>query len=159
MTDDDIARVNAAGALDFAVESATPDRMVVIGFVDEPKSLRVRIVFDEPLYVQMPWRFSGRTAERRSTRDLLATAPTRARWELPDRQTAPTDLPSLSFEQLREADQEHANLWTFVSQGSAPSEPPCFVLARRTTVVTDPKPGGHRHSEASPGGDPGALSR
>jgi hypothetical protein len=65
MIDEDIARVNTTGALDFVVESATPDRVVVIGFVDDPRTPRVRIVFDEPQYVQMPWRFSGRTAERK----------------------------------------------------------------------------------------------
>jgi hypothetical protein len=141
MTNDDVARVNAAGALDFAVESATRDRIVVIGFVDDPESLRVRIVFDEPLYVQVPWRFSGRMAERGSTRDLLATGPKHAQWELADRQPALSDLPSLSFEELREADQENATLLRFVSQGSAPAEPTCFVLARRVTVVT-PVPAG-----------------
>ena len=141
MTDEDIARVNTAGALDFAVESATSDRVVVIGFVDEPASLRVRIVFDEPLYVQIPWRFSGRTVEQRSVRELLETAPPYARWDLPDRQSVPTELPSLSFEELREADQESATLMTFVSQGTTPSEPPCFVLARRMTVVIPPEAG------------------
>jgi hypothetical protein len=64
-----------------------------------------------------------------------------ARWELPDRQPALTDLPSLSFEELREADDENATLLMFVSRGSVPSEPPCFVLARRMTVVTPPRAG------------------
>jgi hypothetical protein len=141
MRDEDIARVNAAGALDFVVESATPDRVVVIGFVDEPRSLRVRIVFDEPLYMQMPWRFSGRSAERRSVRELLETAPSYARWQSPDRQPVPTELPSLSFEELRDAAQEGATLLAFVSQGATPSEPPCFVLARRMTVVTPSETG------------------
>ena len=141
MRDEDIVRVNAAGALDVAIESATPKRFVVIGFVDDPRSLRFRIVFDEPLYVQMPWRFGGGTVQRRSLRDLLEGAPAYERWELPDRQPVPAELPSLSFDELREASQEGATLVTFVSRDSTPSEPPSFVLARRVTVVVPSEAG------------------
>jgi hypothetical protein len=45
MTDGDVARVNAAGALDFAVESATSDRIVVIGlWADCRLSIDSRVV-------------------------------------------------------------------------------------------------------------------
>jgi hypothetical protein len=135
MRDEDIVRVNAAGALDVAVEAATPNRLVVIGFVDDPSSLRFRIVFDEPLYVQIPWRLAGCAVERRSIRDLLEAAPAHQRWELPERKPVPPELPSLSFDDLREAGEEGAALVTFVSRDATPSDPPSFILARRVTVV------------------------
>jgi hypothetical protein len=135
MTEEDVAQVNTAGALEFVVESATPNRLVVSGFVDDPCTPRVRIAFDEPLYIQMPWRFCAQTVERRSIRQLLQTAPAYPRWELPTRHPVPTELPSLSFEELHDASQEGASLLMFVSTGATPADPPCFVLARKITVL------------------------
>jgi hypothetical protein len=81
MTDRDLDRVNASGAVDFAVESAGPDRLVVVGFVDQPRNLRARTVFEQILYVQMPWRISFRVIEQRSLTSLLVDEPGRRRWE------------------------------------------------------------------------------
>jgi hypothetical protein len=136
MIEDEVARVNESGAIDFAVWSATPEQLVVIGFVDDPTSLRIRLVFDEPAYVQMPWTFSGRLLEWQPAVDLMKGAPHRRAWELPDRQSVPNGTPSLTFETIQDAAQAGGALFTFRSHGSSPAEPSCFVLARGITAIS-----------------------
>jgi hypothetical protein len=75
MKHDEITRANRSGAVDFSLEVASPEELVVLGFVDEPSSSRVRLVFGNPMYVQLPLHFSWRQIEWRTLADLLKGAP------------------------------------------------------------------------------------
>jgi hypothetical protein len=135
MTDRDLDRVNASGAVDFAVESAGPDRLVVVGFVDQPGNLRARIVFEQILCVQMPWRFSFRVIEQRSLTTLLVDEPGRRHWDLPDHMPTHASMPSLSVEEARDACAQGHSVFAFVSRGSSPADPSCYVVAASMKVI------------------------
>jgi hypothetical protein len=115
--------------------------VVVIGFVDDPRTPRVRIVLDEPLYIQMPWRFSGRTADADRFASCWRPLPCTRGGSSPTGTRCRRSYPRCRSKNSVMPDQEGATLLTFVSQGSTPAEPPCFVLARRMTVVTQPEAG------------------
>jgi hypothetical protein len=134
MIQDDVVTVNSSGAIDYAVVSATPQELVLIGFVDDDQNLRVRLFFEGPTYVQMPWIFSSRVLEWQSAAELVNEAPRIPPWELPAQSATPSQTPSLSLDELRDAAQEGSILFTFKSHGSSPAEPPCFVLARGLRV-------------------------
>jgi hypothetical protein len=146
-----VSRANELRGLDFEVERASADEILVGSFVDDPPPHRrpnCRLRFREPLYVQLLFRFSGRQLAATRIKDLVRELPAERPWELAASQPTLPALPGVSIAELRDAAKGELYAFFFVDHHGQPSDPPLCIIASGL-VIEDPL--GNFASERSSG--------